>query len=197
MEISLLSVSTGCFLSPEHIQPCFWVVACVAYVRRKEVGHRCGLRFSFVHASPASSCGHAEMWAGLARTKCFHLPQGHLHSSSAGGGRLTCRDTGLGLWASGRGHALGARVQKTWRYNWAWGRASQGCRSLTATYDHMTSTSDALLMQPYRPKVAHSASQRIPTPRSPKKGLHDTFTLPSDVRPPLFDGSAFDWARAS
>lgn len=84
---------------------------------RKEVGHRCGLRFSSVHASPASSCGPAEMWTGLARTKCFHLPQGHLHSPLAGGGRLTCQDTGPGLWASGRGHALRAQVQKTSRYN--------------------------------------------------------------------------------
>lgn len=40
-----LSVSAGCFLSQEHIQLCFWVVACVAYAGRKEVGHRCGLRF--------------------------------------------------------------------------------------------------------------------------------------------------------
>lgn len=40
-----LSVSAGCFLSQEHIQLCFWVVACVAYAGRKEVGHLCGLRF--------------------------------------------------------------------------------------------------------------------------------------------------------
>lgn len=87
----------------EHFHLCFWVVG-----GRKEVGHRCGLRFSSVHASPASSCGPAETWAGLARTKCFHLPQGHLRSSLAGGGRLTCQDTSLGLWASGRGHTLGS-----------------------------------------------------------------------------------------
>lgn len=78
----------------------------------------------------------------------------------------------LGLWEGG--HALGARVQKTSRYNCARGRASQACRSLTATYDHITSTSDALLMQSYRPKVAHSASQQIPTPRN----LKMAFTTP-------------------
>lgn len=85
---------------------------------RKEVGHRCGLRFSSVQASPASSCGPAEMWTGLARTKCFHLPQGHLHSSLAGGGRLTCQDTGpglRGLWERSRTRRL--KVQKTSRYN--------------------------------------------------------------------------------
>lgn len=64
---------------------------------RKEVGHGCGLWISSVHASPASSCGPAETWTGLARTKCFHLPQGHVHCSLAGGGRLTCQESGLGL----------------------------------------------------------------------------------------------------
>lgn len=99
---------TALFCEPRTYSSVFLGCGLHGLCGRKEVGHRCGLRFSSVHASPASSCGPAEMWTGLARTKCFHLPQGHLHSSLAGGGRLTCQDTGPGLWASGRGHALRA-----------------------------------------------------------------------------------------
>lgn len=83
MEVSL-SLSAGCFLSQEHIRLCFWVVACVdpCWEKRSRPPLRSPILLG-VHASPASSCGPAEMWTGLARTKCFHLPQGHPRSPLA------------------------------------------------------------------------------------------------------------------